>query len=298
MKTQDTIDKCLNCNNSRVIIIPQGLTAKASFCPICHSICPMCKGDGLIFEVDQYGRDFAKKCDCQELTYKIALFNNARIPSQFYDVTFDNFQTFNNRSLSDALHTTKFFFKELKKQDQAHNSRRGLLFMGGVGVGKTRLVCTMIRAFTLKYGIPCLFQEFSSLLSEIKSGYDKGLSESVVLEKINNVEILIIDELGKGRKSEWEITILDTIVSNRYNMQKCTIFTTNYTDKAQTSYQNTSIPQGGGGDQKEREKRETLQQRVYPRIYSRLKGMCNFVEIRADDFRHPDAEIALNQMGG
>jgi DNA replication protein DnaC len=194
--------------------------------------------------------------------------------------------------LEDALHVTKFFFKEFKKENTIQNTRSGLLFMGGVGAGKTRLVCTMIRAFTLEYGIPCLFQEFSSLLSDIKSGYDKGLSESVVLEKINAVEILVIDELGKGRKSDWEINILDTIISNRYNMQKSTLFTTNYTDKVKTTYQDISTT---GNNQKDEGKRETLEQRVYSRIYSRLKGMCNFVEMQADDFRHPEAEIALRQ---
>ena len=286
------VDKCLNCNNSKIVITPQKLTATASFCPVCHRVCPLCNGDGLRFKQDEQGRDFAEKCVCHALSYKIALFNEAKIPSQFYDATFDNFQVLNNRSLEDALHVAKFFFKEFKKKNTIQNTRSGLLFMGGVGAGKTRLVCTMIRAFTLEYGIPCLFQEFSSLLSDIKSGYDKGLSESVVLEKINAVEILVIDELGKGRKSDWEINILDTIISNRYNMQKSTLFTTNYTDKAKTTYQDISTT---GNNQKDEGKRETLEQRVYSRIYSRLKGMCNFVEMQADDFRHPEAEIALRQ---
>lgn len=167
--------------------------------------------------------------------------------------------------------------------------------MGGVGIGKTRLVCTMIRAYTLKFAIPSLFQEFSSLLSEIKAGYDKGLSEAKVLEKINNIEILVIDELGKGRKSEWEIALLDTIISNRYNMKKTTIFTTNYTDQLKTTYQDAINIRGGGDNLKDSDRKETLEQRVYSRIYSRLKGMCNFVEIKAPDYRQPESEIQVNR---
>lgn len=288
--TLNTLPACQQCNNRRIIIIPKGLNAQASLCPECFRVCPLCKGDGFIFERDKLGRDYAKKCPCQGLKRKISLYNNAGVPGQFYDATFENFQTKGNASLETALQTAQFSIKKYIKSDPSNSDAwKGLLFMGGVGIGKTRLVCTMVRALTLEHSIPCLFQEFSSLLSEIKSGYDKGHSESSVLEKINNIDILVVDELGKGRKSEWEITILDTIISNRYNMKKTTIFTTNYTDKPGTTY--TDAGKGGMGEGKEGEKRETLEQRVYSRIYSRLKGMCNFVEMQGADHRLPSGEI-------
>lgn len=275
--------RCPKCNDSKVEFIPMGKFAHAEFCQRCFSKCKECDGDGFVFELDDQGREFAIKCSCQDLKHRIMLFNNAQIPSQFYDVTFSNFKVSGNASLQSALDTARFSFKNYKI-----GNWKGLLFMGGVGVGKTRLVSTMLKDYTLKYGIPCLFQEFSSLLSSIKSGYDKGFSESSILEKINNIEILVIDELGKGRKSDWEINILDTIISNRYNTRKTTIFTTNYTEKKETSYQDTSKKLSGD----EVEKRETLEQRVLPRIYSRLKGMCDFIEIKGMDFRYPKTEYS------
>ena len=164
--------------------------------------------------------------------------------------------------------------------------------MGGVGVGKTRLVSTMLRDYTLKYGIPSLFKEFTSLLSEIKSGYDRGFSESIILEKIGETEILVIDELGKGRKSDWEITILDLIISNRYNMKKTTIFTTNYTEKKSTTFAEIFTIRAGKDGMEEVERKETLKQRVHSRIYSRLKEMCDFIEMRGADYRFPKHEYA------
>ena len=163
--------------------------------------------------------------------------------------------------------------------------------MGGVGVGKTRLVCTMVRRYTLTHGIPCLFKDFSALLSEIKAGYDQGLSESHVLDRINSVDILVVDELGKGRGSDWEINILDTIISNRYNMRKTTIFTTNYTDSKHTTYREKTTARSATEGVQEFVKLETLEQRVLPRIYSRLREMCDFVEIKGGDFRQPSSEI-------
>ncbi len=268
--------------------IEQVRVALAEYCKSCHMVCRKCDETGFIFELDDQGREHAKPCDCGLLKKKISLFNSAQIPGQFYDATFRNFDVSGDPSLEEALRTASFFFK----QYQQKGNWKGLLFMGGVGVGKTRLVSTILRDFTLNHGIPGIFKEFSSLLSEIKSGYDKGFSESRVLEKINNIEILVVDELGKGRKSDWEINILDSIISNRYNMRKTTIFTTNYTDKKATTHAESFVVKGEKGELKEKMKKETLEQRVFSRIYSRLKGMCDFVEMKGPDHRYPGNELS------
>lgn len=278
--------RCSNCNDTRIQTIPKGRFAWAEYCPRCYSGCKKCDGVGYVFNLDDQGRDHAIPCECKDLDTRIALFNNACIPGQFYDATFQNFKVDADPSLEEALRTASFFFKNYR-----NGNRKGLLFMGGVGVGKTRLVSTILRDFTLNHGIPGLFKEFSSLLSEIKAGYDKGLSETALLEKINSVEILVVDELGKGRKSEWEIAILDSIISNRYNMRKTTIFTSNYTEKKSTTHAEPLIVRNDRNEQQEKVKKETLEERVYSRIYSRLKGMCDFVEMRGPDHRYPGSEL-------
>ncbi|MBU3913976.1 ATP-binding protein [bacterium] len=270
--------------DSKIEVRPEGLYASAKLCSSCFKTCRECDGAGYIFKQDDRGREHATPCDCQGLQMRVTLFNNARIPNQFYDATFDNFVVKNNPSMEDALKTASFLYKNYKK-----GNRKGLLFMGGVGVGKTRLVSCILREFTLNHGVPGVFKEFSSLLSEIKSGYDKGMSEAIILEKINEVEILVIDELGKGRKTDWEVNILDAIVSNRYNMRKTTIFTSNYTDSKSTTYREPDTYKPGG---EKTEKKETLEQRVYGRIYSRLKGMCDFIEMKGQDFRHPNTSFS------
>ena len=280
--------QCRNCNDTKIQVVARGQFAYAEHCPRCFASCQACGGEGYIFESDSEGREQAIPCHCRELDRRITLFNNAQIPGQFFDATFDNFDVSGDPSLEEALRTASFFFRNYK-----NGNRKGLLFMGGVGVGKTRLVSTILRDFTLNHGIPGIFREFSSLLSEIKTGYDKGLSESGLLERINSAEILVIDELGKGRKSEWEITILDSIISSRYNMRKATIFTTNYTDKKQTTFVEPMIVKSDKDGAREQEKRETLEQRVYSRIYSRLKGMCDFIEMKGPDHRHPGSEFSV-----
>jgi DNA replication protein DnaC len=274
--------KCPQCEDTRIEVIPQGRFAVARFCPHCHALCADCDGTGFVFERDAQDREHARPCSCQDLRYRISLFNQAKLPSQFYDATFDNFDISGHPSLKSALATARFSFKNYQE-----GKGKGLLFMGDVGVGKTRLVSTMLREYTLGFGIPSLFKEFTVLLSEIKSGYDQGVSEVNLLERINEIEILVIDELGKGRKSDWEINILDNIISCRYNMRKTTIFTTNYTDFGMTNHTDSQARKEAGGESEPAYRIETLKQRVLPRIYSRLKGMCDFIEMKGPDYRYP-----------
>ena len=281
-------NSCRNCNDSKIQVIAKGQYSWAEYCASCYYGCKKCDGVGYIFSSDKEGREHALPCECRDLDQRITLFNNAQIPGQFYDATFQNFDISGDPSLEEALRTASFFYRNYQK-----GNRKGLLFMGGVGVGKTRLVSTILRDFTLNHGISGIFREFSSLLSEIKTGYDKGISEAGLLEKINSVEVLVIDELGKGRKSDWEISLLDSIISSRYNMKKATIFTTNYTDKKSTTYAEPVIFRVEKEEAKEKQKKETLEQRVYPRIYSRLKGMCDFIEMKGSDHRFPGNELSV-----
>jgi len=77
--------------------------------------------------------------------------------------------------------------------------------------------------------------------------------------------MLVLDELGRERVSEWRDEMLHLIVNARYSHRRATIFTTNFDIN--------DDPVNG------------LQSRVGFRIYSRLHEMCEFVHVDGADFR-------------
>ncbi|OGG93295.1 MAG: hypothetical protein A2508_01410 [Candidatus Lambdaproteobacteria bacterium RIFOXYD12_FULL_49_8] len=274
-----TLKGCKTCGDRQIYFTPGTHAAQAARCPNCFVTCKKCDGTGFTFTRDQDQREVALACECRATDQKILLYNQAGIPAQFYDAQMSNFETGAHKSLADARKTAGFLRTSMSKGDW-----KGLLFMGGVGVGKTRLVSSLIHQFTIEYKVPCLFKEFTHLLSSIKTQYDQGQSEAVVLAPIAAVDLLVIDELGKGRGSEWEISILDSIISNRYAHKKTTLFTTNYTEDRGSSYADVKGKEGI------RAEAQTLEERVGPRIYSRLKGMCTFVMLEGPDRRLPENE--------
>jgi len=81
--------------------------------------------------------------------------------------------------------------------------------------------------------------------------------------------VLVLDELGANKPTEWVQETITHIITKRYNDGKATIFTTNYQD-----YALAGSPYS-----------ETLTDRIGIRLRSRLREMCRLVLIEGEDYR-------------
>jgi DNA replication protein DnaC len=129
-------------------------------------------------------------------------------------------------------------------------------------------VVAIIRGLVEK-SVPCLFYEFGALLKKIQESYDAHAqtSEMNVLTPVFETEVLVLDELGASKPTDWVRDTMMRIIGTRYNERKLTIFTTNYRDERQSPTE------------------ETLEDRVGLRLRSRIYEMCRTVEIEGEDYR-------------
>jgi DNA replication protein DnaC len=108
------------------------------------------------------------------------------------------------------------------------NKAKGLIIGGTVGAGKTFLLAA-IGKWLLLNGLSVKFVDFYQLITSLKG--QMGVAQTSyqpLLESLIEVDILLIDELGKGRQTEFEHTIIDQLVMGRYNQNKAIVATTNY----------------------------------------------------------------------
>ena len=229
-------------------------------------VCQKCFGSGMEI-IPGKG---ARQCECQKTIGKVNPFDKVRVPRRYNECHFNSYEPANTTQTA-AKNYTYNFSKEFPAVNQ------GILIMGSVGVGKTHLAVSILKALTERGGFSCLFYEFGSLLKEIQDSYNAftHTSELAVLSPVLNVDVLVLDELGASKPTDWVRDTMAHIINTRYNDKRHTIFTTNYLDERQGS-------------------EETLEDRIGIRQRSRLFEMCKTIEIKGADYRKTKYARSIN----
>jgi DNA replication protein DnaC len=223
------------------------------------AVCSTCSGTGWEFVVDKGVRP----CRCRSTERRAKLLADACIPKLYGETSLQTYQP------------AKGSLSQLRAFNYAHTLvrdypmvARGILLMGSVGVGKTHLAVSILRGLMEK-GIACRFYEYRALLKAIQNSYNPNTqtTEMSILAPLIESEVIVLDELGAAKPSEWVQETIGLIINGRYNEQKLTILTTNYRDEGQSSID------------------ETLGDRIGVRLRSRLYQMCKTIVVEGDDYR-------------
>ena len=256
--------ECESCQNQLFIFNALDGNVQCELCDPCKTCSADCGGRGFIFETSADGYRFAKDCPCTKMTKRAELMSRARLPSRYAQAEFGRIYVEDGESDIKTARSLSFrFTHEFEAGDP------GLLFYGPTGTGKTLLTCCILKSLVLKKGISCRFIEFGHLLNELKNAFERPNGVGQVIQPLIDVTVLAVDELGKGRGTEWELSVLDELISKRYNAGRTTLFTSNYFPSEDAQFQ---------GD-------EILSERLGFRIYSRLAEMCHPVRLTGTDYR-------------
>lgn len=245
------------------VVEGDGLYATARLSP--RLPCPFCGGSGRR-EMEINGAVRVGRCRCQQLPDRIALFNSARIPARHAANSLHSFKPAGGSAV--PLTQVRAWLGSF------HPDGPGLVLHGLPGRGKTHLLTAILRELVFHHGQQVRFIEFSHLVSDVREGISRRLPDSEAMGPAVRVPVLAIDELGKGRKTDFEEAIIDEIVSRRYNARRMILATTNFPISGGGGATNLSIPG-----------QETLAERLGDRVYSRLREVCRFVEVVGEDHR-------------
>jgi DNA replication protein DnaC len=253
--------------------------------------CPLCKGTGwkLVPRPNSAAGTVAVACDCGMQDRAERVIERAHIPKRYEHCDFESYSTDVGATpqQTDSLKKAKLLSQGFVR-DYPGAVEKGLLLMGPSGVGKTHLAVAALKDL-IRRGHAGLFCDYRELLKEIQASYNPA-SESTemgILEPIRTVEILVLDDLGASKPSDWVRDIVGIVLNARYNERRTTIITTNYYDNPAAEGEATRLP---SGKLVMPTREDSLDQRIGSRMRSRLFEMCRTVEITAQDFRRESTQ--------
>lgn len=238
------------------------------------NICGKCNGTGWV-SIKNREQDFAQKCDCIKTDILLTKTGKANIPPKFLERKLEwAFQP-------DAANPSQAAAKKMAQKfiDDYPAIKKGLLFQGKAGRGKTTLLCAIGYELIEKKNISVYYIDQNSLVREMRSGEHMMTRDfsliNRLIDKLADIELLLFDELGTtgfDKLTPWIYENIYYIFNSRYNNNKLTVCATNYFDVKDTS-ESTEVSQ------------VTLEERVGKLIRSRLYEMTDIIQIGGSDFR-------------
>jgi DNA replication protein DnaC len=223
----------------------------------------VCDGSGWI-EVDELT---ARPCECRAIKAKRKQSRRlgTGIPKRFRGVGFDR-QPIADMDKGLLTPVRGFIRNTAKNLDEG----RGFWFFGDVGTGKTSLAMLVSKS-ALEAGRSVAIYSMPRLLADIKETYEDNSDRSYMelFERLCNVDLLHIDDLGAEKRTEWVLEQLYAIVNERWQEQRSMIVTTNLLDP------------------------DELRAQIGPRTVSRITEMCVQIPIMGRDRRAAASDLEV-----
>ena len=255
--------------------------------------CPICGGTG--WQTVERGQEReAVRCECRVKGRGARLLAAAHIPARYEHCDLSNFQYDPDDKNQTSIIKARTFAGRFVEDYPVEKT--GLLFVGSVGVGKTHLAVGIIKDLIREKGIHCLFCDYRELLKSIQNSYNPSVqaTEMEILRPVFEAEVLVLDELGAVRSTEWVFDTVNYLLNSRYNNNKTTIITTNFPDGEETNAEIDNLRSPSATERAAR--RETLGDRIGERMRSRLHEMCKTVEINGPDYRQHSKQAQFHRI--
>lgn len=214
------LKKCEFCDRELNPIGLDYLYANLSSDNIEYERCTCKKAQEYWKEKDKQNYKIAKRKHFKEIINKI--YKQNYIGRKFQNLNFENFNSNTENEL--AIVITKDY---VNKNITSANTN-GLIIMGESGVGKTHLAASIANKLIENDKI-VLMGRLTTLLDMIKETFkDNTKSENELIELYSNVDMIIIDDLGTEKISNWALEKLYTIIENRNENRLPIIITTRF----------------------------------------------------------------------
>lgn len=162
--------------------------------------------------------------ECRREAQLRRLMDRAAIPPRFAHCTFDTFKV-ESQEQQTAMAVCKQYAADFR---QLHSQGTCLVLRGSIGTGKNHLACAIARQVN-EQGYTCLLLTVAEIIQRVRATWDRQTEETQaeITSRFGDVDLLILDEVGRQYGSESEKIILFQVIDTRYRAMRPTIVLSN-----------------------------------------------------------------------
>lgn len=195
-------------------------------------MCTICNDKGYIENQDENGITRTTVCKCIQDMQARKRTEFAKIPEKYNGISVSDFKTdvYSNENIGIANVARHIAAKYVYNFEELKAAGKGLyLYSNAKGSGKTMLSIAIGNALGNKYGIHYRFITTVDLIDEIRKTFHKESkrTESEIINLVSDIGLLILDDVGVERPTDFVKEKLNQIINRRVNDKKITIITSN-----------------------------------------------------------------------
>ncbi|WP_261830583.1 ATP-binding protein [Inconstantimicrobium mannanitabidum] len=174
--------------------------------------CDLCKDLGYIMTPQEHSQPLFTPCKCQEREKLKRLWNASGINIDNLDKTFTNFEEWSTKAKEMKDKAIDYYrcFNTIRKE-----RKNSILLCGNPGSGKTHIALALANNF-LKKGIRVVYMPYRDIITNLKQNMVDEENYKKTLSKYQTAEVLLLDDLYKGKINETDINIMFELINYRY----------------------------------------------------------------------------------
>lgn len=182
----------------------------------------------------QDGYEFARYCECAASMKIQRLIKSAKVPTDYERAKINSFDINIYEGEYDqklATMAKRVCVNYVKGFERFQQEGKGLYLYSDVrGCGKTRLAISLLNALIKQFKVEGFYITTKSLFDEVRASFE-GNNTQEILNQFMTVPVLVLDDLGVEKATEWAESTFTQILDTRMNQKLITIVTSNFSQE-------------------------------------------------------------------